>query len=185
MKRIVFLFMATISLASCSKKVNSFLLNDYNSVEGINIGMPINDALKILDKKHYVEKSKVPAMDDDPITYEYLVYDKKTKKQTLFSFNGGYNKKNLNNVFRIVIKNPRYKTPEGTSVGMNVKELKQKTQLKSADFNFQDGLYLLSGKFDGGYWIELDKTKNYDFNFEKPSLKKIPDDLKVKGIVFF
>ena len=83
MKRIVFLFMATISLASCSKKVNSFLLNNYNSVEGINIGMPINDALKILDKKHYVEKSKVPAMDDDPITYEYLVYDKKTKKQTL------------------------------------------------------------------------------------------------------
>jgi hypothetical protein len=172
MKRIVFLIMTIITLASCSKKVNSFLLNDYNTVEGIKIGMPINDALKVLDKKHHVEKSKVPAMDDDPITYEYLVYDKKTKK-------------NLNNVFRIVIKNPKYKTPEGTSVGMNVKELKQKTQLKSADFNFQDGLYLLSGKFDGGYWIELDKTKNYDFNYEKPSLKKIPGDLKVKGIVLF
>ncbi len=185
MKRIVFLIMTITTLASCSKKVNSFLLNDYNSVESIHIGMPINEALKILDKKHHVEKSKVPALDDDPGSYEYLVYDKKTKKETLFSFNGGFNKKNKDNVFRIVIKNPNYKTPDGTSVGMNIKELKQKTQLKSADFNFQDGLYLLSGKFDGGYWIDLDKTKNYDFNYEKPSLKKIPDDLKVKGIVLF
>ncbi len=132
-----------------------------------------------------MEKAKIPAMDDDPEGEEFVVYKQPSKKEILFSFNGGYLKKNKDNVFRIVIKSPKYKTPEGTSVGMTVKALKQMATLKSADFNFQDGLYLLSGKFDGGYWIDLDKTKNYDFNYEKPSLNKIPGDLKVKGIVLF
>jgi len=185
MKHVVFLIMTLIALASCSKKGYGLLLKDYETLEGIKIGMPINDALKILNKKHHVEKFKIPVMDDEPISYEYVVFDNMTKKETLFTFNGGHNKKNMDYIFRIVIKNPKYKTPEGTCVGMNVKELKLKADLKSADFNFQDGLYILSSRFDGGYWIDLDKTKNYDFNYEKPSLQKIPGDLKVKGIVLF
>lgn len=185
MKQILFLVLMVSVMSSCSKKVNSLILSDYNSLEGIKIGMPISDAQKILNKKYHVEKAKIPAMEDEPESEEYVVYKQPSKKEILFSFNGGYLKKNKNNVFRIVIKSPKYKIPEGTSVGMTVKALKQMAALKSADFNFQDGLYLLSGKFDGGYWIDLDKTKNYDFNYEKPSLNKIPGDLKVKGIVLF
>lgn len=32
------------------------MINDYQSIQGIKIGMPIDDALKILNKKHIVEK---------------------------------------------------------------------------------------------------------------------------------
>ncbi|MBK8625103.1 MAG: hypothetical protein IPN86_05960 [Saprospiraceae bacterium] len=182
MKAFVFAFLAIIGFSNCAKKVNNFMINDYQSIQGIKIGMPIDDALKILNKKHIVEKKKVTAFDDEPTSYEYEVANKKNER--LFTFNAGYERNNKNKVFRIVLTNPTYVTPEGIKVGMNVKELKTKTKLKSANFNFQDGLYLLSSKFDGGYWIALDPKKQYNFK-EKPLIKDIPDDLRIKGIVIF
>lgn len=183
MRILFFLLITILGLTNCAKKVSNLALKDYQSLEGIRIGMPVVDALKVLDKKFLVEKKTVKAMDDEPESIDYLVTTK--KKESLFTFNSGYEKQNKNNVFRIVIKSPTYTTPEGARVGMTVKELKTKSKLKSSDFNFQDGLFLLSSKFDGGFWIDLDPKKQYKFNYEKPALKDIPDDLKVKGIIFF
>jgi uncharacterized protein YeeX (DUF496 family) len=182
MRAFVFAIMVIMGFSNCAKKVNNFVLNDHQSVEGIKIGMPIDEALKILNTNHKVEKKKVVILDDEPASYEYVVANKKNEK--LFTFNAGYERKNRDNVFRIVLTNPAYSTPEGIKVGMSVKELKTKTKLLSADFNFQDGLYILSSKFDGGFWIALDPKRQYNFKV-KPAIKEIPDDLKVKGIVIF
>lgn len=88
-------------------------------------------------------------------------------------------------MFRIVIKHPDYVTLEGIKVGMTIKELKTKTSLKSADFNFDDGLFLSSNTFDGGFWIALDDKKEYTFTYDNPSITDIPEDLRIKGIVIF
>jgi hypothetical protein len=183
MRVIFFVFLTILGLSNCAKKTTNLALKDYQSLEGIRIGMPIKDALKVLDKKYIVEKKLVKILDEEPESIDYLVTNK--KKEALFTFNAGYEKSNKNNVFRIVIKSPLYSTPDGVSVGMTVKDLKSKSTLKSADFNFQDGLYLISAKFDGGFWIHTDPKKQYRFNYEKPALKDIPDDLKIKGIVLF
>ncbi len=183
MRILVFVLLTILGLTNCTKKVSDLTMKDHQSLEGIRIGMPVADALKILDKKFLVEKKTVKSMDDEPESIDYLVTTK--KKESLFTFNAGYEKQNKNNVFRIVLKSPTYTTPEGAHVGMTVKELKTKSKIKSADFNYQDGLFLLSGKFDGGFWIDIDPKKQYKFNYEKPALKDIPDDLRVKGIVLF
>lgn len=183
MRILFFVILTVLGLTNCAKKVSNLTLKDHQSLEGIRIGMPVVDALKLLDKKFLVEKKTVKSLDDEPESIDYHVTTK--KKESLFTFNSGYEKQNKNNVFRIVLKNPAYITPEGAHVGMTVKELKTKSKLKSADFNFQDGLFLLSGKFDGGFWIDLDPKKQYKFNYEKPAIKDIPDELKVKGIVMF
>lgn len=183
MRLFIFICLAIFGLTNCAKKTTNLALKDHRSLEGISIGMPISDALKILDKKYDVEKKSVKSLDDEPESIDYVVTNK--KKESLFTFNAGYEKSNKNNVFRIVIKSPSYTTLDGVSVGMTVKELKSKSTLKSADFNFQDGLYLIAAKFDGGFWIYTDPKKQYKFNYEKPALKDIPDDLKIKGIVLF
>lgn len=172
-----------LGIISCSKKTYTTALTDYRSIEGIEIGMPIKQAIKVLDKKFGVEKKKILNLDDEPESIEYLVTN--DKKVSLFTFNAGQQKNNKDNVFRIVIKSPSYITPEGISVGMTVKELKTKTHLKSADFNFQDGLFLLSAKFDGGFWIHQDDKKNYKFNYDKTAIRDIPSELTIKGIVIF
>jgi hypothetical protein len=183
MKSLVLFISLLLGMASCSKKTYNFTLNDYRTVEGIKIGMPIQKAINVLDKKKFVvEKKKIIVLDDEPEAIEYLVTS--NKKVPLFTFNGGHNN-NKNNVFRIVIKSPNYITPEGISVGMTVKELKTKTTIKSADFNFQDGLFLLSAKFDGGFWIHHDNKKDYKFTYDKPAIKDIPAELTIKGIVIF
>jgi len=185
MKNAFFLILIMLTLSHCAKKVTDLSLKDYRSVEGIKIGMPIAEALQVLDKKYYVEKQKLRILDDEPESIEYVVFANKSKKETLFAFNGGHTKKNANNIFRIVLKNPKFNTAEGVHVGMNVKDLKSKAKLKSADFNFQDGLYILSDKFDGGYWMDLDAKKDYKSNYNKPAIKDIPEHLKIKGIVLF
>jgi len=183
MKAIIYSLLIIMGFSNCAKKVNDFILKDVQNIEGIRIGMPINEAVKILNKRHIVEKRQVRILDDEPESSEYLVIN--GKKEKLFTFNGGHERKNKDNVFRIVITSPKYTTPEGIKVGMNIKELKEKTNIKSADFNFQDGLYIFSGKFDGGFWIHTDPKKQYKFNYEKPLIKDIPEELKIKGIVIF
>ena len=182
MKALSISFLLLLGYISCNKKVYSLTLKDYRTIEGIKIGMPIQEAIKVLDKKFVVEKKKIIVLDDEPKAVEYLVTS--NKKVPLFTFNAGQNN-NKNIVFRIVIKSPNYITPEGISVGMTVKELKAKTTIKSADFNFQDGLFLLSAKFDGGFWIHQDNKKDYKFNYDKPAIKDIPSELTIKGIVIF
>ncbi|MFZ1705971.1 MAG: hypothetical protein WAT79_16620 [Saprospiraceae bacterium] len=147
--------------------------------------MTIEEAVKIANKKYFVEKTKVLGYDDDALNFEYSVYSNKNKKETLFSFNEGYDNKSKNKVFRIVIKNPKYITQEGIRVDMSLKELKEKTQLKSADYNNNDGLYIFSEKFDGGYWMFIDQKKYRTYNFDKPKINKLPEDLTVKGIILF
>jgi hypothetical protein len=186
MKNLIAILLISFLMTHCSKKATQLTLKDYQTVEGIKIGMPLNTAWTQLNKNFFVEKTKTEVLDDPTDTYEYVVFTNKSKKETLFSYNGGYEKQNKDKVFRIVIRNPKYTTAEGIHVGMNVRDLKTKTRLKSADFNFQDGLFLLSGKFDGGYWIDIDAKKDYkEFNYTNPFLNAIPGDLKIKAIVFF
>jgi hypothetical protein len=154
-------------------------------MEGVKIGMNLNSAVKQLSKDFFVEKTKMVAFENDEAEYEYVVYSGKTKKETLFTFNGGYENVNADNVFRIVIKSPKYYTAEGICVGMNMDDLKQKAQLKSADFNYNDGLYIASEKFDGGYWMDVDLKKHKGFNFEEPEINNLPGDLKIKAIILF
>lgn len=183
MKVLSVAIMVLLGITSCAKKTFNFTLKDYRTVEGIQIGMPIKEAIKVLDKKFKVEKKKITILDDEPESVEYLVTS--STKGILFSFNAGHQRIDNNKVFRIVIKSPIYITPEGIKVGMTVKELKTKTSIKSADFNFQDGLFLSSPTFDGGFWIDQDNKKNYKFNYDKPYIKDIPLELKIKGIVIF
>lgn len=182
---LLFLFM-TFLVSACSKKVNNLLISDYNTVEGISIGMPLSDAQQILEKKFYVEKNKVKIAEGEVENTEYNVYNNKSKKDLFLNFNGGYEKKNKDLVFRIVLLNPKYITDEGVRVGINVKELRLKAKLKSADFNFHDGLFIYSGKFKGGYHISLDPKKDYKtINYDSPPIKKIPGELLIKSIILF
>lgn len=186
MKYLPYFVLICILLSNCTKKVSNLTIKDDKTVEKIYIGMPIDEAVKIADKSFFVVKEKTQILDDNSNTYEYLVYINKNKKELLFSFNGGYESRNKDKVFRIVLKDARYSTTEGITVGMNIKELKANAKLKGADFNFEDGLYIFSGKFDGGYWIDIDPNKSYkEFNYDKPMINKIPEDLKIKGIIFF
>ena len=185
MKKCIFLCALVFILTNCTKKLDRLQLKDYKSIEQIKIGMPIDEAVKLVNKDFKSEKSKVLGYDDDTQDYEYIVYSKKSKKEPLFTFNEGHDKKSANKVFRIVIKSPNYFTQEGIRVGMSMKELKEKGQLKSADFNYNDGLYVFSSKFDGGYWMDVDMKKFSSYNFDKPKINTLPESLKIKGIIIF
>lgn len=174
-----------LCLTNCSPKVSSIKLKNYESVVGVKIGMPITDAIAKADKKYFVEKTEIIVYEGQEKQFDYIVFENVDKTVTLFSFNAGLKKQDISNVFRIVIKSPKYITAEGISVGMSLKDLKEKAQIKSADFNYDDGLYIASAKFDGGYWMEtdVDTYKAYDFN--KPTLHNLPDDLKIKAVILF
>lgn len=185
MRNFIFLIAASLLLANCTKKIGRLQLADYKSIERIKIGMPMDEAIKIANKNFVAEKSKILAYDNDANEYEYIVYSDKSKKESLFTFNEGHDKKTVNKVFRIVIKSPKYSTQEGIRVGMSMKELKAKGLLKSADFNYNDGLYIFSNKFDGGYWMDTDMKKFSSYNFEKPKINTVPESMKIKGIIIF
>ena len=179
---IILLILHTHTL-SCQKKMARFILKDHRSIDGIHIGMSIKNAVNVLGKKYMVEKKKIIIFDDQPESIEYIVIN--NKNQTLFSFNAGHERDKSTEVFRIVINNPTYITLEGINVGMSIKELKTKTKLKNADFNFDDGLFISSATFDGGFWIAIDDKKEYKFTYDSPTMKDIPEDLIIKGIIIF
>jgi hypothetical protein len=185
MRKYIFSFSVVLLLASCTKKIGNLQLKDYKSIEGIRIGMPIDDAVKLANKNYFALKSKILGYDDSAQDYEYIVYTNKSKKESLFTFNAGQDKKTMNKVFRIVIKNPKYSTQEGIRVGMSMKELNEKGRLKSADFNNNDGLYIFSDKFDGGYWMYVDMKKYSSYNFDNPKINTLPEGIKIKGIIIF
>ena len=185
MKQIIFLFIVILGLTNCSPKLNIGELRDYKSIENVKIGMPINTAIDLARKNYFVEKKEIYGAEDEAKEYEYVVYKDKLKKIALFSFNAGYDKKMKDKVFRLVIKNPKYKTVEGVSVGMTLKQLQEKTKLKSADFNYDDGLFLISGAFDGGFLMDISKLINSNYDFAKPRINNLPKDLKIKEIILF
>jgi len=175
-----------ILVFGCSHRLTSNKLRDYKSVDGVKIGMQINSAIDLVKKKHYVEKTKVIVNEGENKEFEYIVYSDDTKKAVLFSFNEGYDKKTKGLVYRLAIKNAKYKTMDGVSVGMTVKELKEKTTIKSVDFNLDDGLFLLSDSFDGGYLMDLNTSIKYSgFDYTHPTIKSLPGELKIKEIIIF
>jgi len=171
---------------ACTNKLTNIGLKDYKSIEGVKIGMPLNDAITKINKKYYVEKTKVNVYEGEKKKFEYIVYEDNTKKTSLFSFNEGYNSKTKDLVYRLAIKSPKYKTKEGVFVGMTVKKLKEKTKIKSVDFNIDNGLFLLSSSFDGGYLMDINGSKKYSgFDYENPTINSLPGELKIKEIIIF
>ena len=77
MRLLIFICLAIFGLTNCAKKTTNLALKDHRSLEGISIGMPISDALKILDKKYNVEKKSVKSLDDEPESIDYVVTSKK------------------------------------------------------------------------------------------------------------
>lgn len=185
MRKFAFLFVVLLFLANCSNKLASLQLNDYKSIERVRIGMTLDEAVKLVSKDYFVEKSRIIAYEKKSEDYEYIVYSDKTKEETLFTFNEGYDNQSLNKVFRLVIKSPKYYTQEGICVGMSMKDLKEKTRLKTADFNFNDGLFIISDTFDGGYWMDVDMKKYNSYDFEMPEINTLPEGMKIKAIIIF
>lgn len=179
------LFIIYLSLTSCSSKLNISELKDYKSIEKVTIGMPINTAIGIAKKNYFIEKKEKPVYEDEEKEYEYVVYVDDSKKVALFSFNEGYENQTKNKVFRLVIKNPKYRTVDGVCTGMPLKKLKGRAKLKSVDFNYDDGLFLISDTFDGGFLMDISTLKESEYNFAKPKINTLPSDLKIKEIILF
>lgn len=167
----------------CSPKRSTALVENYRSVEGIYIGMPIDQAIKKAQRKFSVVKMKNVYLEYGK-HFIYQVNSKKGNKE-MFSFNPGYDTKTQEKVFRILIKSPVYLTEEKIHTGMRLQELRQKARLKSVNFNFTDGLFIQSAQFDGGYWMDLDGIDTNKLDLENPSIKTLPGHLKVKAIVLF
>ena len=185
MKRTIIIFIILLGFTRCTPKLNMSELKDYKSIEKVKIGMPINSAVKKTKKKYFIEKTENPLFKGEDKKYDYIVYKDDSKKVALFSFNSGYDDQTKDKVFRLVLKNPKYKTVEGISIGMTVQQLKERTELKSADFNYEDGLFIISNTFDGGYLMDISTIKDENYNYEEPKISTLPLELKIKEIIIF
>jgi len=185
MKQTILILFMLLSLTKCTPKLNIAELKDYKSIEGVKIGMQINSAVEIAKKKYFVEKTKTIGYEGEKKEYEYEVYMNYSKKIALFSFNPGYDNQTKDEVFRLVIKNSKYKTVEGVSIGMTVQQLKERTKLKSVDFNYEDGLFIISDTFDGGFLMDISTIKNKNHKLEQLQISTLPLELKIKEIIIF
>ncbi|MBN1251599.1 MAG: hypothetical protein JXR51_15865 [Bacteroidales bacterium] len=185
MKRLIFLSIIALSLSNCSNKLTNLQLKDYESIKRLKIGMPLKSAIKYAERKYYVKKTEILVFEDKKKKFDYIVYKDESKKTVLFSFSSGHDNQTQDKVFRIVLKNPLIKTVDGISVGMTVKELKEKSKLKSADFNNDDGLFIISDKFDGGFLMDISTIKDEKYNYEAPQINTLPNEMKIKAIILF
>lgn len=177
------IILLALIVASCSQQRSVVTMQSYKAVERVKIGMSISKAVSKASKGTVVEKSTIPAYEGQPSQIEYRVFE---GKKMLYTFNAKPNSKTQENVFRIVIYDPRYKTPEGLSVGCSVKEIRLRCKLKAADFNQDDGLFVTASSFDGGFLMNLDASKEYkSFDYLKPTISTLPEELTVKAIVLF
>ncbi len=184
MRKTPLLILTLILLTQCAPKLKNIELGDYKSIERVRIGSPINSAIKLINNKYFVQKTSVFNYEEEE--FHYIVYIDNKKRTELFSFNGGYDYKTADKVFRIVIKHPRYITPEGIKLGMTVGELKKITRIKSVDFNYDDGLFIISDVFDGGFLLDYTTDMQYKvFDFENLDIQTLPSDLKIKEIMIF
>ncbi len=176
--------LALLLLVGCNQQRSVVGLPRHKAVERIKIGMPLQKAVeKASGKGIVVEKAIIPAYEGEPAQVEYRAFE---GKKLLYTFNAGPNGASLNTVFRIVIYDPKYTTPEGISVGSTVKDLRKSSKLKAADFNQDDGLYITASSFDGGFLLNLDTSKDYSgFDYVKPTVASLPNELTVKAIVLF
>jgi hypothetical protein len=185
MRNTLILISIVLLSIQCAPQRAIVKLRNYKSVEGVKIGMKINSAIEWANKKYYVEKTKIPAYEGEHIEYEYTVYQDDSKGTVLFSFNAGYDNQTKKQVFRLALKNAKYYTADGICIGMTVKDLKEKTRLKSADFNFDDGFFVASASFDGGFIMDISTIKDKKYNYEKPQISTLPEELKIKAILIF
>jgi hypothetical protein len=186
MKTGIILCISSLLVFNCSSEKRIIKLKDFKRIDGVIIGMPVKSAIDKVNRNYYVEKTEIPAFEGENKVFEYIVYTDKTKRTVLFGFNGGYDNQTKDKVFRLVIKNSRYHTIDGIYIGMTVKELKEKTKLKSVDFNYDDGLFIKSDRFDGGFLMDFDTIKDLKYiNDERPKISTLPDGLKIKEIILF
>ncbi len=182
MKNVIVVFFVLL-LAGCSSQRSIVNMHSNKAVDGVKIGMTISKAVAKAGRGAVVEKAIIPAYEGQPTQVEYKVVEGKT---LLYTFNAGPDSKSKESVFRIVIYNSKYKTPEGLSVGSTVKEIRSKSKLKAADFNQEDGLFVTSASFDGGFLLNLNTSKEYKgFDYVQPTVSTLPDELTVKAIVIF
>lgn len=179
------MLMALIALIQCAPKKKLAPLKELQAIDKVKIGMNLTAAIEQLKKDYRVETVEISEFDGNKKLYEYFIYESAAKTNALFSFNGGYEEHNRNKIFRLSIKSGQYKTAEGAYVGMTVKELKEKARLKSASFDFNSGLFLHSGSFDGGYLLDLSTLKDKNYHYEEPKIETLPGELKVKEIIIF
>ena len=184
MKILIILVILILSI-NYTVTVKAIGIKDYRFVDRIKIGMKISLAIDLAKKKHFVEKTEIPGYEGDVKQYEYIVYKNKSKRVALYSFNAGYDNETKDKVFRIAIKNPKYITVDGIIVGMTVKDLKARTHLKSADFNYENGFFISSDKFDGGYLMNITLLVDTNYNYEQPKILTLPSKMVIKEIVIF
>jgi len=178
------IMLALLLLVGCNQQRSIVGLPSHKSVERVKIGMPLQKAVtKASVKGIVVEKAIIPAYEGERAQVEYRAFD---GKKLLYTFNAEPTGKSLDKVFRIVIYDPKYKSSEGISVGNTVKDLRKSSKLKAADFNQDDGLYVTASSFDGGFLLNFDPSKDYSgFDYVKPTVASLPNELTVKAIVLF
>ncbi len=182
MKKKLVLFTIIVFLVQCAPKRAMLDLKDYKSIEGVKIGMKINSAIDMVKSIYYIEKTEISNYGEN---FEYIVYGDISKKLKLFSFNSGNDPQTVDKVFRLAVKHPKYQTADGVKVGMTLKELKERTKLKLADFDFENGLFLISDSFDGGFLMDLSTINDDNYNYEEPQIELLPEELKIKEIILF
>jgi hypothetical protein len=169
--------------ASCFLGSSRLQVKDYQQIEGVQIGMPIELAIKKAERRYSIDET--PNIYIEGNHSDYKVYKTKAHTHLLFSFNGGYEKEAREKVYRILVFDPAYLTPEGVHAGMTLLDLRQKSKLESADFNYSDGLFIKASNFDGGYWMDIEGVNIDQITMQAPQIKSLPGNLRIKAIVLF
>lgn len=185
MKQTILFTALMISLTSFAASSETIELNTDNAVCSVEIGVSITEAIDLVKENYYVEKAEMPGYEGEH--FEYIVYSDTSKSNALYSFSADTDNqtKNKDKVFRITIKNTNYKTVDGITVGMRIKDIKEKAQLVSVDYSYKNGLFIISNTFNGGYLMGIYPLIESNYNYEQPSIETLPENLEIKEIVMF
>lgn len=185
MKRVALwlMLLLVLVLVSCHREKPVVQLTDYHSVEGVVIGMPVVEAVKKAREKYFLEKTVIPVDAGEKTKFEYHVFLSREIRTFLYSFEEVADSTGLW-VSRITLKDARYRLPNGAAIGNTVGELRRLDKFSSIKFTYDYGLALSSSTFNGAYLLDLNYGKDYPgFDFEKPGLSGLPDELVVLEVV--
>jgi hypothetical protein len=112
-------------------------------------------------------------------TYTPLYVIQTFDNQNLFEFEPGWDSTDHDKLFRIRTSNEKFTTDKGLSVGMTVKDVKEKYGIDEVDVGGDTGIHIIVKGFNGSFGVEMPTTNDW----WKINKENIPDSLRVNEII--
>jgi len=164
-----------------SSKHTELLRSDSFNENGFN-NIKIGDSIDDLESKLKGLKIELDSLPEQEFTnksfdYFYKIYDRKGEQLATLHLDS------LNvKITMLEILSNQLSFDDEIRIGSSLKDIKLRYKISDVYFDYDIGLIVTCDDFGGGFGLDYMGINDINFNFERPNIDSLPDQLEVNKI---